>query len=506
MGIGGYHEWVQDNWTSRGERLDFDEHKYLVQIYRDQHPHIEFMKSAQTGATERMLTEAVYLPDQFNVNSIYFFPTSGTISDLVQERIDDPINNSSHLRGVLRNSKGILGKTADKVGLKRLSKGFVYFRGANQTTQITSVAGDIMFIDELDRMPQENVPYFTKRLEHSSWKWERWASTPTIPNFGIHKSFILTDQHHYHVKCTHCNEWQELDFFENVEYTMKTELQCENAQLVCKKCRREIVPWLCESEWVPKSPHHDKRGYFVSKLYSPRTDFKKVVEASKKASESEIQQFYNQDLGLPYEPKGGRITEEILQSCRRSYELKPTGKPTFMGIDVGRVLHVVIQDIERVLYIGTVKDFEQLDELMNTFDIKKAVVDAMPETRKSQEFADKYPGRVLICYYSGVTQPKEGEWFKVDGQKVNTDRTLSLDMWTARFKNQSVYLPQNLDFYTEFKEQMKSLIRVVSEDRNGNPKAEYIQTSADHYYHSGNYSNIAKSIFESTSEPEIFVL
>lgn len=465
------------------------------------------MKSAQTGASERFLTEALYLPDQFKVTVIYFFPTSGTISDLVQERVDEPIGASTYLRNVVRSSKNLMGKAADKVALKRMSNGFVYFRGANQPTQITSIAGDVIFVDELDRMPQENVPYLPKRLAHSEWKWERWASTPTIPNYGIHKEFLLTDQMHYNVKCQHCSTWQELDFFENVEYKMKTDLQAEWAKLVCRKCRKEIVPWMCETEWVPKYPDHDTRGYFISKMYSPLTDFKQMVESSLRSSESEIQQFYNQDLGLPYEPKGGRINEEVLQSCVRPYKLGSTDKPQYMGVDVGKVLHVTILNAEnKMVYIGTVKAFEELDKLMAEYNIKICVVDGLPETREAQKFADRFKGRVYLCYYTGLKEPKKGEWFKKENQKINTDRTLSLDMYSGKYKNQTIQLPQNLDFFEEFKEHMKSLTRIVREDKHGNFVAEYVQTGPDHYFHSGNYANLAKGVYDNRSEPEVFVL
>ena len=47
-----------------------------------------------------------------------------------------------------------------------------------------------IFADEVDRMLVTNVPFFTKRFGHSNRKWERWASTPTFPNFGIHKIFL----------------------------------------------------------------------------------------------------------------------------------------------------------------------------------------------------------------------------------------------------------------------------------------------------------------------------
>ncbi|KKL29040.1 hypothetical protein LCGC14_2369110 [marine sediment metagenome] len=36
LGYEKYFDWVQRYWTSRGESLDFEDHKYLLQIYQDQ--------------------------------------------------------------------------------------------------------------------------------------------------------------------------------------------------------------------------------------------------------------------------------------------------------------------------------------------------------------------------------------------------------------------------------------------------------------------------------------
>ena len=505
----GYFEWVKDNWTSRGEPLDFVEHKYLIDIYKDQHWFICYMKSAQTGGTERVLTEALWLPDQFQENTIYVFPTGGSVGDLVQERVDEPMNNKDYLKGVSGRAKASFGKKVDKIGLKRMSKGFIYFRGSGSPAQITSVPADMTVADELDRMPVENVPYISKRLEHSKRKWQRWLSTPTIPNYGIHKIFLDTDQRYYNVRCPHCNEWQVLDFFKNVDYEMKNEKEVLWAKLVCAKCREQIVPWECEGKWVATADS-EKHGYHMSKMYSPRLDLKKTVEESFKTSEWELQQFYNQDLGIPYEPKGGKISEEVLQSCKRDYSLGIKEGDNYMGVDVGLKLHIIIQNSKKkVAFIGTRDKFEEIDTLMNEFNVKHVVVDALPETRKSQEFVSRFRGRASMCYYSMKTVEKD-RWFKTDDEDpfiVHTNRTISLDMYTARYTKQTIELPKTLDDHMEFKDHMKALTRVIVEKRGGAEKvAEYLQTGPDHYYHAGNYSNIAKAIFDEVPEPEVFVL
>ncbi len=501
----GYFKWVQDNWTSRGEPLDFVKHKYLVDIYKDQHPFIAYMKAAQTGGTERVITEALWLPDQMKENTVYIFPTGGSVGDLVQERVDEPLNQKKYLRLVSGREQSE-GKHADHVRLKKMSKGFVYFRGSGSVTQITSIPADMVIADEVDRMPPENVPYIAKRLEHSNRRWQRWLSTPTIQNYGIHKIFLETDQRHYNLKCEHCGKIQILDFWKNVEYTMSTETEIKSARLVCLKCRRTMVPWECEGEWIAQA-QSEKHGYHISKLYSPRLSLVSLVESSLKTSSWEVQQFYNQDLGLPYEPKGGSISEKVIHSCSRDYKLPVKGGTNFMGVDVGLKLHIIIQNSKnQISFIGVRDSFEELDELMRDFNVKTCVIDALPETRKVQEFIARFVGRAYMCYYSGLSEPKKNEWFRVDGQKVNTGRTLSLDMYTARFNKQTIQLPKNIDDYVEFKDHMKSLTRIIVEKARGAPVAEYLQKGPDHFYHAGNYSNLAKGIMDKVSVPEIFII
>lgn len=515
---GGYFQWVKDNWTSRGEPLDFVQHKYLEGLYQDQAPFIAMMKSAQTGGTERMVTEALWLPDMFRENSIYVFPTAGSVGDLVQERVDDPLNERAYLRRVSGRETGMSGgKHADKVGLKRMSKGFVYFRGSGSPRQITSVPGDLIIADEVDRMPPQNIPYIPKRLEHSKRRWQRWLSTPTIPNFGIHKIFLTTDQRYYNIKCTHCGEVQVLDFWKNVEYTLRNDTIVENEKLVCVKCREIIIPWECEGEWIATA-ESDRHGYHISKLYSPRMDLKDLIESSLKTSEWELQQFYNQDLGVPYEPKGGKLSDDELHACVRNYTLPLKEGDNFMGIDVGLKLHVIIQNsFGKIVFIGSRTNFEELDTLMDEYNVKKAVIDAMPETRKSQEFVSRYRGRAVMCYYSMKTVDDK-KWWKKDKDKevVHTNRTISLDMLTGRFRAQTLLLPKTLDDYNEFKDHMKALTRVVLDNvtkvkdgqlgKDSNPTAEYLQTGPDHFYHAANYSNLACELFAVRDEPEIFTL
>jgi len=509
-----YYKWVEDNWSARGEKLDLGTTKdtkrpYLKQIYQDQSPEIVYIKSAQVGATERMLTEALWLADQYKENCLYVFPTSSTMSDLVQTRVDEPINFSPYLLGVAGRARKIMAKQADKVGLKRLSKGFIYFRGSNTPTQITSVDVDMVVADEVDRMLQSSVPYIEKRLLNSKRKWSRFGSTPTIPNFGIDLYYKDTNQQEWHIKCNHCGVWQHLNFYENIigDYDENTR-KVTNEAIICSKCKGKLVPYQCEGKWIAKKPENEKVGYFIHQLYAPNVNLKQLIRNSNSTNEEVLTQFHNQDLGEPYEPEGSKVTEANIEACKRDYRIPLKEEVCYMGVDVGKVLHYVIRGENRILDIGKVKEFSDIDRLVQAYQPRAFVVDALPETRKAIEIVNKYQGRGYICYYSGYKEmrtDKEDEqlkWIKADEHKVNTDRTISLDYSLGEIIHQNIEMPKNIDDYVEFKNQVKALNRITRLDTKGNSISEYVQTGDDHYGHANNYARIAKQVFIEMTEPE----
>jgi hypothetical protein len=397
-------------------------------------------------------------------------------------------------------------KYADNVGLKRMTKGFIYFRGSNSLSMITSIAADAIFVDELDRMETDNVPLFEKRLLNSDMKWKRWASTPTVSGFGIDKRWEESDQHYYYVKCNHCNEWQTLSFFENVEELSAPDGIDPDGLLVCRRCRKHIVPWLLEGKWEATKVS-SVRGYFLNQLCSPQLDLKNMIKASKRTSQSEIQQFYNQDLGLTYEPKGASLTEADLKACIRGYKLGEREDDEFVGIDVGKFFHVIKLGRERLLDVQEFTDKDELINYLNGCNLKGMVIDALPETRISQEVVKAFEGRAHYSYYSGIKPTKVNEWWQIKDDKVVTDRTLSLDELYSRIKTQKMHLPNNIFEKKDFVAHYKSTTRVVTKEEGDKTRVDYKEVGPDHYLHASNYANMARDIFEQNgAEPFILVV
>lgn len=503
--LDNYYTWVRTVWTNaRGEPLDFQEHKYLVDIYKDQHPSIVYQKAAQMGLSERLVSESVWVCDRLHKNSLYVFPTSSQLGDFVQARLEPVFNFSDYLSritGVLskdeKEERNVENKRKiQKVGLKQIRDNFLYLRGSQNQQQIISVDADATYLDERDRFIQEHVSYIDKRTLHSTLKWRREASTPTFPGRGVSESFLASDQRFWMLTCVHCGLEQELDFFLNIDYEKKI--------TICKECKNSIRR-LGAGRWVAQAPQNKEiHGYKINGIYNPRRTVEELIDTYEKAKISgfsAMQQFYNQVLGLPYEAEGRALLISELDNCTQSYTAPLVVSGCIAGADVGEKIHVIIGKKTdkklRIVYVGTVSDFlgpaDSLENLMEKFNIQRLVVDAKPETRKVRELIARFPNRVFAAYYP-TRKFDINDYFTFDDFKseVFIDRTINLDYLISEIQNEQMELPSNAKFISGFYEQMTSSTRVTEVNpRTGQAEARWMEKSADHFLHAFAYCRIA---------------
>ena len=518
-----YDWWLEDNWTSRGKPIDFKgDRKYLQELYGCFNVQkVVVMSSSQAGKTEWLISEGTYTVDQFNYNCIYFLPTEKNFGQFVSERIDEPISNSKHLTASVKQEKveGVKDKTKDSVAVKKL-KGRIYFKGTQNTLSMKSTPGDVVYVDELDEMDTDKVPLIQKRLHNSTIKKERWASTPTLPNLGIHAKYKESDQREYFVKCPHCKKYQTISFWDNVKWEEDGDI-IQNERIECAYCHKPILTYKCEGEWRKGNPKSDIAGFYIHQLLSPTCDLRELIKQSKSPIESEIEQFFNQGLGLPFEPKGSKITDSHFENCKGDYKLGEfitkegeKREEVFVGFDVGKVLHYLVMTKTKIIDFGEVEHFfkdetdpdNSAEEIIEKYNADQFGIDAMPETRDSIELCHKFPGRGLYIYY-GLDKPKKDEyevreglfkWIEVEANadKTETNRTVSLDYTLALIRGRKIQIPLDYRNYPEFVDHIKNLVRVVREDTKGNKKATYEEIGPDHIAHAFNYCNIAMEYYQ----------
>ncbi|MBA7602086.1 hypothetical protein ES703_09172 [subsurface metagenome] len=483
----GLYQWTKELARIRGKQVGFSNYEFLKRIYRDDSPHIVVMKGAQIGVSELLINTAIWFCETMGGNVLYVMPTQTAMNDFSQARVLPRLGYEETKKHVA------------KMSLQKIGRGHLYMRGSDSRNQIITVDADLLIRDELDWMTTEHIPMMEERLGASEFKWKRDVSTPTYPDFGIDKAFSASDQHRYLIKCEHCPKEQELDFWENIKYKLNGAGEVVEAKVVCAKCGRSLNR-LAKGRWEAAYPSRDVRGYKINRLYSPLTTLDNLILASKKTSESEIQTFYNFTLGISYSPKGGKVGRDLILACRDPEYVMPAAHrgPTTMGVDVGRELNVRISSHEggerRAVYIGTVKNFEDLDPLMVRFHVACGCVDALPETRKAKEFARRFEGKIRLVYFSTqeeLLRLKDSD----DGfAEAHCARTQLLDEVAAGFSHAVNILPRNVEEIEDYIKQVTANVRVIQQDAQGRDKAKWIASTPDHYFFAEAYDVLAEKV------------
>lgn len=479
------------------------------------------MKAGQMGLSEYLMSLSYWVAGELGLTTLYVMPTEGDVSDFSSQRIGPAFEpDVSPKLFQLITTTGIRG--ADRVSLKRIGDGWLYLRGGKvepdgTAHQLHSVPADLVIIDEFDLVDPRALPLIEERLGHSTLGWTRLASTPTYHERGIHSEYKATDRRVWMVRCEHCGNRQPLDLEDCIKEQDELErplswMGGEAPTLECRKCKQSFNR-LGEGEWVAEIPSKGRRGYHIPGLASP---FKSLVDilgigtsedgkpkGLMSVDESVRKQTINQGLGLPYTPRAStRMTDTILDNCRREYALAPVTKGeggTFMGVDVGNALHTIIRDGKRQMrFAGAVGSFDEIKTLMDIHKVLACVIDGLPETRLARDFQRTFPGRVWLCYYNRQKQGKK-EIADVGYNKegiVDADRTRTLDAMYALFITAARgeagnTLPADARRISDYYAHMKSPLRSLTKDAGGEEVAVYGQAGADHYAHAENYSYVA---------------
>ena len=483
-----FKNWLHENYFIDGQRFSLIGWEPLEQIYYDTHSDMAIMKAAQCRISEYLIAYSLYFPLQYEENVFYAMPAKDQIRDFVQGRVDPRVDESFRLQELIRKT--------DNSGLKQVGLNFIYFRGSQNTRQIKTVDAGLLVLDEYDEMIQMNVPIMEKRLGDSKYKIKKKASTPTYFEYGIHQEYLESDQHEYFMQCSKCGKWQIPDWSKNISPQPTRDKAVaipDKVELVCGDCGTAIDRSQT-GQWRSQTPGALKRGYRISKLIFAVTDLRALwIEFQNTRN---LQDFYNGNLGLPYAAEGGKLDDLSLNSCREDYKIeKATG--CSMGVDVGDMLHVRVSmkdgNKKKAVFIGMVKHFEELDQLMKRFDVSNCVVDGLPETREAAKFAARFPGRVFLAYYAG-TDPNKTFEFKRNEKpmKVTINRNRAMDETGNRFIERENVLPMNANTIAGYYDQLKAPQKVKMQDANGNDVYRYVEgNKADHYYHAEVYDDIA---------------
>ena len=371
---------------------------------------------------------------------------------------------------------------------------------------------DLAVLDEVARYPAGTQELVDKRLSSSYLNWIRAASTPQFPSDQAGQLWDMSTRCRYEVKCSHCGTWQALE--------VDTHLNPETAQVECGHCKGDMTrDRLSVGHWEAENLAAPWEGYQVSKLMSHRVDLATLAALYQSVlrgdvSAEAVQQFWNQDVGRSYLPKGGHLDADLLDACCSDSDythMPSTGDKCVMGVDVGSSLHVVIVEprgsLLYIVFAATVATFEELGALFVRYGVRRCVIDAAPETHKAREFADEpgHRGRVWLATYVEDQTGNKSQICKWDEKEhtVQVNRTMAMDTVLHCVNTRRYVLPYppllarelggavNTTGTGAFYRQLCSPIRVLVLDAKDRQVARYDQNGPDHYAHATLYSMAA---------------
>lgn len=511
-------------WARRHRRIDgrpFDLARFLPleQIYRDPHPHICVIKPAQRGVSEFAINYALFALDRGaeawdtkknGLNVGYLFPTQQALTDFSKERVSGLVDESPHIR------EHLSGDTLNAVHFKQWKQSYLYLRGAWSETALLSFAADVLILDEFDRMNERAVALARRRLNASVVRREVDISTPTIPGRGIHALYARSDRHIYEQECPRCGAWVSYDFHRDVRVDGEDwqtwrewdapALAKGTPSLHCPQCRGAIsdAERCAPGRWVAREPGiKNLRGYHIPALPFPMTDLARLVQSAVSTDPGEQTEFWRSDLGIPYDAAGSRVTEALMAALDHNLpggEAPATGpwlNPT-MGVDVGARFHFRVSATHAptgrrvVREMGGARSWGELTNLMNRYQVRRCVIDALPELHGCRAWAQLFPGRVYRATYpqSNAVSARLYSLNEKEGA-IQINRTMALDGVYGGVAAGDEDWPSRYCRDREIVAHMTAPVRVIAKDDDGQERTSWEHTSPDHYFHACGYDRVA---------------
>jgi hypothetical protein len=520
-----YSDWISENTSLKMRKYSFKDHEYQIAPVNDPARILVLEKSAQLGFTECFFRWMLaFLVKHQGVQGIFTQPTDGDIGKFVKSRADVILEECPVVKKL--GTGGV-----DSVQLKRIGSSFLNFRGTFGARAAISVPSDANNYDEVNFSNPRVLNQYKSRLQHSAYKYERYISTPTIPNFGVSELYNRSDKKRINLRCNHCNYSQFLDWPKNVYFKkygspimipydpdimeLFVEKEYEyTVHICCTNCHREVDRAWKNREWVAEFPERNSNpdtgisGYHLHRMDAVHQSALDLVRASDRRLDGykTEQDFMNFAMGSPYE---GGDAIPITDSCRAiatmQLPMPGSAQGTFIGMDLGSICHIaIIKDMffpnnpgPVPIIIGAVRIAkeileEKFPEIIKQYGMLFGVSDAQPYTTTVEKIAKNHPNRMAVCYFGG----KKPYTISTDFVHVTAHKTMMLDEVTGTLPHGQMKLASGIPDFEIVWGHLKHLAKTMVKDDDEEPAYyDYIKIGDDHYGYAIGYAMLARTIF-----------
>jgi hypothetical protein len=478
--------------NEKGDPLDFRNHLFLFDIYRDSSQYICVMKAAQVGLSTLDVIKTIYDAKKNKMDIIYTLPTDKDVEVFVGGKVNRIISQNPILQSFTKDK--------DTIEQKSIGESMIYFRGTWTEKAAIMVTADRLVHDEKDSSKQDVVREYQARLQHSKFKQVHVFSHPSAEGTGVHTEWLQSDQKHWFIKCNHCQREQFLSW--------PASINMDTHQYVCKFCKKPLTDEARRvGRWVAKHKDRKYSGYWIPLLIAPWVSAAEIIEKFNDKDTTE-EFFYNKVLGLPYTGSGNKLTKTYFKQNLTTDSLYPEEEERLViGIDTGKNLHCVMGTARGLFYYGEKVPTEKNDHdpwidiygLMNRWPKMVAIVDQGGDLIGARKFQAKYKGRVFLCSYredaKGMQLIRFGK--KEEQGGVAADRNRMISLVVEEFTDRRIAVQGDfetggtMDWY-DYWLQWNNLTKVKELDpKTGQVKRRiWVRSGADHFAHATVYWRI----------------
>lgn len=486
------HRWIQKYQVKneKGDLIDFYDHPFLFDIYRDKSQNLTVMKGAQVGLSTLEIIKNIYDAKHNKMDIIYTLPTDADVNVFVGGKVNR----------IIAQNPIMLEYTKDKdsVEQKQIGESMLYFRGTWTAKAAIMVTADRLVHDEKDSSKGIVINEYQARLQHSKFKQTHTFSHPSTPGTGVSNDWEQSDQKHWFVTCPHCEKKQYLSWDTTNPDMMSIDLEKEI--FVCKKCGGELSDDVRRhGKWIAKYPEREHSGYWVPLLIAPYVSAKEVIKKYNDPDTTE-EFFYNKVLGLPYVGRGNKLSRELLMQNVLDEMLTPDSDArVVIGVDTGIKIDYVLGSQKGLFYAGQADDYDVLDSYMKRWPKAITVIDQGGDLIGCRKFAARWPGRVYLCLFNEDRKTKElVRWGKKDEQgAVTADRNRMIQLVVDEFSDKRIPLQGTENDWHEYWMDWNNLsrIKIVDSTTQQFKGYKWVRNGRDHLALATVYWRIGMSKF-----------
>lgn len=471
--------WIMENQvvSEKGEKLDFSDRLFLIDILTDWSQEIVIKKCAQIGGSVTFNLKALFGIIKFGWNILYTFPTDSDVSEFVSSKTN---------KILAANPQVFAGLPTDNIERKEFKSGdvsrFLFFKGTVSKTAAIMTTADLLIHDEASRSDQTVIDTMKSRTKASRYKGRWLFSNPTTEKDAIDLAWNRSDKKEWMIKCHKCKEEQMLSWPESIDIKKRWYKCTECGERLSKGDRRL-------GRWVAQNPEKTISGYHISLLMAPWVSADEII----KDSEGDQEYFYNFVLGEPYSPGDIRVSRSTILDNWTPRNLE-TGN-WFLGVDVGNIKHYVLGSELGPTKIGRFSKWSDLDDMMKMYN-PQLVIDAMPDNTMSKYYVENYRNALMSFFQDNKSNPKTIVWWGEGDREgiVYSNRNRIIDQLIDEILNAKILFGLSSD--SEIKNYLKhweTLRRIKVVNNRGIESYEWDSTTGeDHYVFATLYYYLAK--------------